>query len=88
MYASFIKAGIAVALACAAGLSAAWAVEPHQRDTHGDVFDAVFQQALRECRRKQPGRLNRRLKPSPWHHGVARCLERAGWRPDGSRIEG
>lgn len=46
----------------------------------------TFPQALGICRMRQPGRVNRRVHLPPTHPGVAGCLRRRGWNPDGSRI--
>lgn len=57
------------------------------------LFDAqsartaeTFPEAVGICRMRQPGRMNRRVHLPPTHPGVAGCLRRRGWNPDGSRI--
>lgn len=45
-----------------------------------------FQESLRACRMAQPGRVNRRINLPAGSPAIARCLERKGWRPDGSKI--
>jgi len=42
-----------------------------------------FYNALQLCRLQQSGRANRRVHLPPTHPGVAACLERRGWTPDG-----
>lgn len=46
----------------------------------------TFGEVLGICRMQQPGRVNRRVHLPPEHAGVARCLRRRGWNPDGSPI--
>lgn len=44
----------------------------------------TFHEALQTCRLQQPGRINRRVHLPPTSPGVARCLSRRGWNPDGT----
>lgn len=44
----------------------------------------TFHETLQKCRLQQPGRLNRRVHLPPTSPGVARCLMRRGWNPDGT----
>jgi hypothetical protein len=44
-----------------------------------------FDEALRDCRMKQPGRVNRRLSMRADGPSVAACLRRNGWDANGDR---
>lgn len=46
----------------------------------------TFAQALRRCRLREPGRMNRRLKTPATEPHVRRCLEARGWMPDGTAV--
>lgn len=43
-----------------------------------------YEQTLRQCRKLQPGRLNKRLNLPPDNLRVAACLRKRGWQPDGT----
>lgn len=45
----------------------------------------TFDEALRDCRMKQPGRVNRRLSMRAEAPSVAACLRRNGWDANGDR---
>lgn len=55
--------------------------------SHDDTRQLSFEQALHECRMRQPGRLNKRRNLPPTSGGVSRCLKRHGWSSSGERIE-
>jgi hypothetical protein len=44
---------------------------------------ATFDEALRDCRMKQPGRINRRLSLRVDSPNIAACLRRNGWEVNG-----
>jgi hypothetical protein len=44
---------------------------------------ATFDEALRDCRMKQPGRINRRLSLRVDGPNVVACLRRNGWEVNG-----
>lgn len=60
--------------------------------SHGELQPAptngrakqTFHEVLQRCRLQQPGRLNRRVHLPPTSPGVASCLSRSGWNPDGT----
>lgn len=60
--------------------------EPAPSISSARPVGAEFRRALRDCRVKQPGRMNKRMHRSPTSPAVASCLERRGWLPDGSPI--
>lgn len=52
---------------------------PVEKSLHAVTFD----EALRDCRMKQPGRINRRLSLRVDSPNVAACLRRNGWEVNG-----
>ncbi|HMN47242.1 MAG TPA: hypothetical protein PKE27_21875 [Povalibacter sp.] len=76
-----IAACLLFSVAAVAGLSGCVLFEPESKQT-----PETFTEALQVCRMQQPGRANRRVHLPPTHAGVAGCLQRRGWNPDGSRI--
>ena len=48
----------------------------------------TFPDALSACRQQQPNRHGQKYRLPPTHPNVAKCLERHGWRTDGSRMDG
>lgn len=62
------------------------APEPAPSISSARPVGAEFRRALRDCRVKQPGRMNKRMHRSPTSSAVAGCLEGRGWLPDGSSI--
>lgn len=54
--------------------------------TSSKSTNAGFDSTLSACRLWQPGRLNKRIRLPPTHSGVARCLKRQGWLPDGQVV--
>ena len=53
----------------------------------GTKSENSFQESLRACRMAQPGRVNRRVNLPASSPAIARCLERKGWEPDGSKLQ-
>ena len=53
----------------------------------GAKSEHSFQESLHACRMAQPGRINRRMNLPASSPAITRCLERKGWRPDGSKLD-
>jgi hypothetical protein len=51
--------------------------------SHTTLHAATFDEALRDCRMKQPGRINRRLSLRIDGPNVAACLRRNGFEVNG-----
>ena len=60
-------------------LGACQSSSPIEKSLHAATFD----EALRDCRMKQPGRINRRLSLRIDSPNVAACLRRNGWEVNG-----
>lgn len=78
-----VFAGALRCLAVAAALAIAGCVGNVSQPSAA-IQSLNYEQTLHKCRKAQPGRLNHRLLAPPTHPGVARCLRRHGWQPDGS----
>jgi len=72
----------AAAVALTAMVVASQASSPQAKQSlHAETFD----EALRDCRMKQPGRINRRLSLRVDSPNVAACLRRNGWEISGEQ---
>ena len=47
----------------------------------------TFSDALQACRQQEPNRHGQKFRLPPTHPHVAQCLERHGWRTDGTRVD-
>lgn len=74
---------LAAVIPAIALMLAACALQPASRAV--TAAEVTFDNALHDCRMKQPGRVNRRLNLPPTSPGVAACLRQNGWETDGAR---
>jgi hypothetical protein len=58
----------------------------HTKTEEPAKMEETFARALKRCRLKEPGRMNRRLKTPATEPHVRRCLEARGWLPNGTAV--
>lgn len=54
---------------------------------HREELYGTFPDALSACRQQQPNRHGQKYRLPPTHPHIAECLQRHGWRTDGTRVE-